>query len=366
MNPKLQVFNFSVQNKSEGEYDVHVDGYIVDSPTQELLREFWNDETSVSYKSFRNEIEKVSPKVLNVIVNSGGGHVGDAFAMHDFLNDLEKKGTRINRIGRGIVASAATYLVMGNNSEMSENSFFMIHNVFMVAIGDINQVENQVKAGRKFNDAVRDFYSNHSGNPPETIASWMNKETWMTGKEAADRGFVKNCTPNVAFTNSIPSEQWPFANTAILNTYNSFTNKNTDMDFSKVKEAVKNALKELGFSKPEDESKLNTATEAISNAVSEQLKPFENLNETINTAVTNAMTEALKDLTPDKIGELVTNKVTEATKDLAKKEDVTKLETDVANKLGNKAKEKGEDDGSKEHTFKNKKEFFRRGEFQKN
>ena len=125
MKAALQIFNFSLQNQTDGVVDIHIDGDIVDSPTQEIYRNFWGDETSVSFRSFRNQIESASPKSLNVYINSTGGHVGDAMAMHDYLNELAGKGVKINKIGRGIIASAATYLLVGENSSMTENSMLM-------------------------------------------------------------------------------------------------------------------------------------------------------------------------------------------------------------------------------------------------
>src|SRR5688572_14831091 len=107
MHCPLQVFNFSIKNAGEETVDIHIDGDIVDASTQAILKAWLGDDTSISFKSFRDQVNSTNAKTYNVYVNSQGGIVTDAMAIHDFLTELEEKGKTVNRIGRGIVASAA-------------------------------------------------------------------------------------------------------------------------------------------------------------------------------------------------------------------------------------------------------------------
>lgn len=220
MKRQFQAFNYKVVNQSDDTLDVYIDGIIVDAETQQILKDWFGDETSVSYKSFRDQVTDASPKKINVYINSGGGMVTDAMAIHDFLVDQEKKGVTINRIGRGVVASAATYLLVGNNSTMSENSWFMIHNVSGGAYGDVNMMENYARSMRKFNDGIVAFYAKATGLSETVIGNMMDKETWMTAAEAKEKGFVKNIDGAADFTDAISPEHWPYSNTAVLNAYN--------------------------------------------------------------------------------------------------------------------------------------------------
>lgn len=327
MRAALQIFNFSIHNQIGGVLDVHIDGDIVDSPTQELYKMFWGDETSVSFKSFRDQIANSGCQVLNVYVNSTGGHVGDAMAMHDYMEELESKGVVVNRIGRGIIASAATYLIIGNNSSMTANSMMMIHNISMMVAGSIDECENQVKAGRKYNNLIRDFYSTKTGKPSETISGWMNKETWFNATEAKDNGFVQTITGQVEFTNSIKPETWPYQNTAVLSTYNSFTIKNTeDMDIKKVTDAIEN-----GFSK------------FFGNSLPKEFKLPDNAAKDFATALVNSLKEEIP--TEEKIIEIANKAVEEATagdveelgKTFVNQENFNALKTDLLKSIGNKS-----------------------------
>lgn len=348
MKPQLSVFNYSITNQTDESVDINVDGYIVDSPTQEMYREFWNDETSVSYKSFRDKIP-TNVKVINLVVNSGGGHVGDAMAIHDYLASLEDKGVTVNREGRGIVASAATYLVMGKNSKLSENCLFMIHEVSGYAYGNVTEMENQVKAMRKFNDSIVDFYSKETGLSKTVIGNMMKAETWLTASEAKEKGFVKNIGGKANVTNSIKPEHWPFSNMAMLNTYNSFvTQQSSNMDLNKITTAIENGfnslLEKVGLKGKEGDENVQNAvkdfTTSLVNAMKENGTPSqESIQEMVNTAIT----EAFKT-----VPENFQNAIKEGVKNTVTKEDLKAFQTELLNavsgKIGNKT-ETGEGDG---------------------
>jgi ATP-dependent protease ClpP protease subunit len=347
---KLTFFNYKINNNTSGEScDIHIDGVIVDASTEQIIKDWWGDDTPTSFKSVRNQIGE-SVKTVNVFVNSGGGQVTEAMAIHDYLKNLASKGITVNTYGRGIVASAATYILMASaNSTISENSWFMVHNVSGGIYGDVNEIENYAVMMRKFNDQITDFYATNTGLSSTVIKNMMNKETWFNGKEAVEQGFVKKVEDNTTFTNSITKENWLFNNTQVLQAYNSFTSKTPiKMD---IKKLVMDALKEAGLIKNEADTKQH---ETIADAVANALKP---LNDEVDTKITNAVTEATKDL-----GTTVANAVTEALKNVVTKEDIKDLATtasvtdeikkvtdeleavkaDVATRKGGEAGNKGE------------------------
>lgn len=222
MRRPAQIFNFRIQNSSIGSVDVHIDGEIVDASTQEIYKQWFGDETSVSFKSFRDQLEASNASTYNIYINSPGGQVTDAMAMHDYLQDQKKKGKKVNTKGRGIIASAATYILMaGDEPEMSQNSFFMIHNVSGMAWGDVNEVERTANTLRKFNNAIRDFYANATGISKEDINKMMDAETWMSANEAKNKGFIKQISNEVPFTNFLSADYWEYSNKDILAAYNS-------------------------------------------------------------------------------------------------------------------------------------------------
>lgn len=366
-NAQINIFNYSVKNQANNTVDIHVDGDIVDAPTQSMLKNWFGDETSTSFKSLRNQVEKADPKTINLFVNSAGGHVGDAMAIHDYLSSLENKGVTVNRNGIGIVASAATYLVMGKNSSLSENSHFLIHNAASFAYGDVNQMEIQVRNVRKFNDSVVNFYSNITGKDKATITDWMNQETWFTAQEAKDNGFVNSVTGQAQFTNKIPPEKWNFKNQDVLAVYNSFTNTNSSfMDTNKITEAIKNGFQEIKnlFQKTEKPTE-----EEISNSLDK-----------FATAITNSIKENSSDLTEEKVKEIANNiidakkfatsdELTNATKDIVTNEKLTtalttseaNITAEVAKSIGNQTAAPEGNDETPKPKVRNKKNSMYHG-----
>lgn len=295
---RLSVFNYSIQNAANDSLDIFIDGDIVDAETQEMYRYWLGEDTSVSYKSFRTQVLTSEAKTFNVYINSGGGLVTDAMAMHDLLIDLQEKGKVVNTIGRGIIASAATYILMaGKNATMSSNSWLMIHNVSGMAWGSINEMENYVRTMRQFNDASIKFYQDKTGLSEKEIGKMMDKETWMTASEAKDNGFIKNVSGEANFTNTIKPEQWQFQNKAVLNSYNSFIKNQEQMDYSKITEAINNAfapmLEKFGISNKKDDVAIQEAiaefSGTITNVIKENVPTAETITNQVNEAVTNAL-----------------------------------------------------------------------------
>lgn len=302
MNKQLSVFNYSVaQNKTDSDtLDIYIDGTIVDAQTQDIYQKYWGDTTSVSYKSFRDQVLASSAKKLNVWVNGPGGHVGDAMAIHDFLQDLQNKGYTVNTGVVGIAASAATYPALAaKNPTMSANSFLMIHNVSGFAWGYVNEIENYAATLRKFNNRIVQFYCDITGLTNEEISEMMNNETWLTAEEAKEKGFISSITGTAKFENQINKDDWGIRNTAMLNIYNSLINKNSEiMDLSKITEAIskgfENLSTKLGLTNSADQKPaFDEFTNTIVNAIKENT-PAAITNEQVQDMVKNAL-EAQKE-----------------------------------------------------------------------
>lgn len=332
MKKPVQVFSFSIQNSTTDEVDIHIDGDIVDASTQAMIEAWFGDTTSTSYKSFRNALDKVKAQVYNIIINSPGGHVGDALAMHDLLRDMQdNKGKVVNTIGRGIVASSATLLLLaGNSPRMSANSWFMMHTVSGGTYGTVDQVENYAVTMRKFNDKVRDLYSEKSGLRKEDVTKLMNAETWLTADDAKLKGFISNIDGKAEFTNLIPKEQWDYANTAVLNSYNASvkpTDKIEDMKkyFEDMATSIMNAIKGIKPTEPEVGKPIDQV--ALINSIADAMKkPFEDMGTGLEGQVGTLIANAIKPL-EDKIVILETAKTELEGKNKT-------METTIADKLG--------------------------------
>ncbi|OPB96835.1 hypothetical protein BAS10_07235 [Elizabethkingia meningoseptica] len=317
---KLQIFNYHITNQNSDRLDVYIDGSIVNAETQEMLREWWNDQTSVSFKSFRTQVLESGLKNIKITINSRGGQIFDAKAMHDFIQQLENDGYNVETLGIGMVCSAATYILSASkNSKISKNAYYMIHNVSGGIAGDVNEVEKYATQLRNFNNNIRDFYADLTGKPASEIEDLMNAETWFYGQEAVDNGFVKNVVSEQTPKNIINQSDWQFKNLAPLDVYNSFVNEPADknenliqnIDMKKLIDGIVNAFKANNLvvteeNKAPDNLTIENLTTALTNAFEGiNLDPVAPTDEQISTAISNFFKDGLPENMVNQIKEAV-------------------------------------------------------------
>lgn len=291
MKQPVQIFNFSLRNSAEKTVDIFIDGDIVDASTQAFMKALFGETTSTSYQSFRNSLNAVDADIYNIYINSDGGHVGDALAMHDLLTELQNKGKIVNTKGRGIIASSATLILLASNSpEMSANSFMMIHTVSGGVYGNVKEVKNFAQTMETFNNKIVDVYSKKTGLTPEAINAMMEDETWMTAETAKAKGFITNIGGEVQFENRIEPEYWMHQDKSILNLYNKSVKPHSIVDdmkklFNDFKSTITAAIK--GVQAPEEQKTLvNSIADAVGTA-------FGSLGEQFETEVNNHITNFL-------------------------------------------------------------------------
>lgn len=143
----------------------------------------------ISAKDFANAVKSLGDvTAINLYINSAGGSVFDAVAMQ---STLQRHPAQKMVFIDGLAASAASVLAMvGNEITIAENGMVMIHNPWVVARGeaeDLRKIANNLDTVR---ESAAQTYATRSGQTIEQIREWMDAETWMSGQEAVERGFA--------------------------------------------------------------------------------------------------------------------------------------------------------------------------------
>lgn len=156
----------------------------------------------VTAKQFADDIKKLGNITqLHLRINSDGGVVTDARAMYNIL--VEHKAHVTVHID-GIAASAASFLAMaGDEIEISEGGFFMIHDARAVSIGTAEDMRHMADVLDQVNETIRQTYAARTGIEEDKIKKWMEEETWFTGKEAVNFGFADKLVENKRIAASI-------------------------------------------------------------------------------------------------------------------------------------------------------------------
>lgn len=156
----------------------------------------------ISAKSFADEVKKLG-KVndINVRINSYGGSVFDGLAIY---NTLKKTNARIKVYIDGIAASIASIIAMaGDEINIAENGFMMIHDPWIVAAGTSQELREQADIMDKVRDSLLDTYVKRTDGNRDIISDMMTEETWLSAAEAVEGGFADSMTEEVQMAASI-------------------------------------------------------------------------------------------------------------------------------------------------------------------
>jgi ATP-dependent Clp protease protease subunit len=127
-------------------------------------------------------------KDVYVNINSPGGDFFEGVAIYNLLREY-KGSVRVRVVG--MAASAASIIAMaGDEVEIAESAFLMIHNAWTVAIGNKEDMTEVAAMLEKFDESMNGLYAKRTGMEAKAIAKMMDNETWLSGKDSVEMGFA--------------------------------------------------------------------------------------------------------------------------------------------------------------------------------
>lgn len=134
------------------------------------------------------ELSGMTQREITVRINSPGGDVFDAVAIFNALQSHKAK--IITRI-EALAASAASFIALaGKEVHAYKNAFFMIHNPWTMAAGDDDDLHEIANLVGKIKTNMIDMYADNSNVGKKEIKDMMKAETWLTAKQAQEKGFI--------------------------------------------------------------------------------------------------------------------------------------------------------------------------------
>ena len=273
-----------------------------------------------SAKDFIEEVKNVSERDITLRINSVGGSVFDGLAIY---NTLRSHRGYVNIKIEGLAASISTVIAMaGDNIEMAENGFFMIHNPFGQSAGEAVDMRKTADLLDKIKDEIIEIYQRKTNLSYDELSNMMDKETWLSSQEAVELGFVNNITEAMKVAASFDLSKFTNVNEKEVNDKLGLINNQKSLKmteelktwFNGVKEEILNAVNGDKVSSPAQEvSVLFSDNEEIVNKFSELEENAISLREE---------KEELSGLVGEKEGTIadLTNKVSELEAKLAKSE----------------------------------------------
>lgn len=145
--------------------------------------------TAIDFDKMLKNAKSEGATKLHLRINSPGGNVYQAVAMRAML--LGGGFDEVTAGIEGLCASAATLLtsIPGMKVTIAEGSSFMIHNPSTIMWGTAADLRHEADVLEKMEKDFHGIYASRTGKSEDDIKAMMDKETWMTAKEAVEAGF---------------------------------------------------------------------------------------------------------------------------------------------------------------------------------
>lgn len=153
--------------------------------------------------TLKDALAQIDTPELTVRINSYGGSVSEGLAIYNLLSDF--KG-HLRTVVDGFACSAASVIFMaGKERIVPESGLLMIHNAWSKATGDSNAMKKAAEDLEKMTQPSVNIYVSKTGLSEEKVKEMMDKETWITSKEAFELGFATNLEKNDSTKQSLES-----------------------------------------------------------------------------------------------------------------------------------------------------------------
>ena len=142
----------------------------------------------ISADDFVRALAGITAKTVTVRINSPGGDVFDGMAIFNALKTYN--GKVVTRI-EGIAASMASVIALaGKEVQAYANTMYMIHEPYAFTAGNQYSLRELADILEKMSGQMIDIYSSNASPGKREIAQMMKDETWLTAKEAKEKGFI--------------------------------------------------------------------------------------------------------------------------------------------------------------------------------
>lgn len=151
------------------------------------------DGGGITAKSVASQLRAIGDRPVEVQINSPGGDMFEGIAIYNVLREHSQP---ITVKIMGMAASAASIIAMaGDTIEIGAASFLMIHNCWVVAVGNRHDMQQVAEWLAPFDQAMADVYAFRAKGKAATFADLMDKESYLSGAQAIDLGLADSLLP---------------------------------------------------------------------------------------------------------------------------------------------------------------------------
>lgn len=190
---KQNLMRLLARNRGRGQFEIKsaADGkeatvYLYDAIVATEEEAEWYG--GVSAQSFVKQLAGLEADTIHLRINSPGGSV---FAGRAMETALRQHSAKVIVYVDGLAASAASFVAMaGDEIEMAQGAFFMIHKAWSMALGNSDELRKEADLLDKVDGSLAKTYHDRTGLPEDELAEMMAAETWLDADEAVAKGFA--------------------------------------------------------------------------------------------------------------------------------------------------------------------------------
>lgn len=185
---------------NENEAEITMYGEIV----EQVPTDWWTGEpiegSFIVQEEFLNDLDTVirsGVKKVKIRMNSVGGDAGVSILIHNRIRELASQRIEITCIVDGVAMSGGSLIMCAcDNVTVNPSSLIMIHKCWSFLFGGYNADELRSLAKQKdaWDKAQVEIYSRKTKLSDTIISHMMSETTYMTGKEAVEKGFADELT----------------------------------------------------------------------------------------------------------------------------------------------------------------------------
>ena len=252
--------------------------------------DWWADDggnTAKKIKDLIDQVSKTNCSAYHVRINSLGGEVDAALAIHRLLASLPNVTTECI----GFCASAATVIFMaGKERLIAKNALFLIHKCSSRAYGNENKIRRTLEEQQVINNTIRNTYVD-AGCDPDTIDRLMNENDglgrWLSADEALQHGFATAIADtNTSATNFYNSADFTDANLPIPSSIQSIQSiqSPSDQELSpSLMQRIRIFVQDIINPKPSNTMPENNQLQEVTNERDSLRSQLDQANQTIDT-----------------------------------------------------------------------------------
>lgn len=154
----------------------------------DVIGEDWWTGGGFTSKRMAGALRSLGKGPVTVSINSPGGDMFEGIAMYSMLREHDGE---VTVKVMGLAASAASVIAMaGDKVQIARPGFFMVHNCWILAVGNRHDMAAIAEQLAPFDAAMADVYAARTGAEIEEMAKLMDRETWIGGSAAVEQGFA--------------------------------------------------------------------------------------------------------------------------------------------------------------------------------